>query len=271
MKKLLSIILTVIILCGVLAVPAFAKDISGWSGTITVNGEECTYIKNEFYQIYHDKLFEENYTIYSDGVKNGITEIYSSDSGLTEIRTVPFENIGKINKALYEEINSSEDTYYLSVYLDYTENFSEAKNTELLNSAEGIDDILYIGSTTPCAVIAVTGNNIDKVLEYEHIQYVNYAFFVFSQTITSQIPENGNRTYAPDAAHARKVLRYAGGLYDLSDMTYLSQIKEFLIMSDADFNGKITAADARAALRIAAGLDEKTEFIHSSDSFWNSN
>ena len=48
-----------------------------------------------------------------------------------------------------------------------------------------------------------------------------------------------------------------------------SEIKEFLIMSDTDFDGKITAKDARAALRIAAGLENKVEFSHDTDSFWS--
>lgn len=160
-----------------------------------------------------------------------------------------------------------DDIYYLSVYLKADKNISEDTNRDFLKNICGINEILYAGNTTPCAIIVVTGKNIVAVPESDTVEYVSYAFFTFSTNPTSKIPENGNRTYAPNAVHARKVLRYAAGLYDLSDMETLSEIKEFLIMSDTDFDGKITAKGARSALRIAADLEDKVEFSHATDSF----
>lgn len=269
MKKLLSLALSALILLGIFTVSVSAKEISGWAGTITVDGTERTYIRNEYYQLYHDTLFELTYATYKDGVENGITKYEELPDGYGQIVTIPFGDLGRIDTAFYEELKASDDTYYLSVYLKYSGNFSQEENNSLLSTVNGIDEILYTGATTPCAIIVIKGKNIDAVLESDAIEYVSSAFFIFSTTPTSRIPEDGNRTYAPNAAHARKVLRYAAGLYDLSDMKILSEIKEFLIMSDTDFDGKITAKDARTSLRIAAGLEAKVEFTHNTDSFWS--
>lgn len=260
MKKFSSIVLTILMISSIFTVAVSAKDISGWAGTINVNGDVRTYIRNEYYQLYHDTLFEQAYTIYRSEKntlsKQKINDFFGSDT------------IGKIGKQLYKEMSASDDTYYLITYLTSADNFSESNNRELLSSLKGVDEILYIGTTTPCAIIVVTGKNIDKILECKNIEYVNYAFFIFTHYPTSRIPEDGNRTYKPDAAHARKVLRYSAGLYNFSDFDHLSQIKEFLIMSDANFDGKITAADARTALRIAAQIENGNEFYHITDSFW---
>lgn len=270
MKKLLSFILSALILLGIFTVSVSAKEISGFAGTITVDGTERTYIRNEYYQLYHDVLFEQTYTVFIDGVENGITKYEELSDGIGQIVTISFADLGKINADIHETVKNSEDTYCLSVYLNYSENFSKEENETLLGTIDGIDEILYVGTTTPCAIIVVTGKNIDKVLESDVVMYLSYAFGTFSDKYTSVIPENGNRTYTPNAAHARKVLRYAAGLYDLSDMETLADKKEFLIMSDTDFDGKITAKDARTSLRIAAGLEAKVEFTHITDSFWSS-
>ena len=269
MKKLLSFILSALILLGIFTVSVSAKENSGWAGTITVDGTERTYIRNEYYQLYHDTLFELTYATYKDGVENGITKYEELPDGYGQIITIPFKDLGKIDTDFYEKLKNSDDIYYLSVYLKADKNISKDTNRDILKNVGGINEILYVGNTTPCAIIVVTGKNIDAVIESDTVEYVSYAFFVFSTTPTSRIPEDGNRTYAPDAAHARKVLRYAAGLYDLSDMKILADKKEFLIMSDTDFDGKITAKDARTSLRIAAGLEAKVEFTHNTDSFWS--
>lgn len=255
-----------ILLCVIFTLSVSAKDISGPAGTITVNGEERTYIRNEFYSLYHDKLFEEVYEIYANGKENGIKVYKQLDGSTATIETVTFESLGKIDGELLKKIKSSQDTYYLSAYLKYDSNFNKAENIKLLSGIKA--EVIYIGSTTPCAIFAVESKNIDSILENKNIEYLNYAFLAFSTNFTSVIPENGDRTYSPNASDARKILRYAAKLYNPTDKSNMKEIKEFFIMSDANFDGKLTAADARMALRMSAKLEKPNKFTHYTDSFW---
>lgn len=280
MKKTVSFLLLICLLCSVFSVCSYAGENSGWYTTAEIDGKTVNLIRNEYYEKYYDRLFETAFAAYSYDTKiyeeidksqlpQG-DDITSLDKIFTDIIHGFFgsEEIGKIGASLYSEMTDSQETFDLIVFLNYDENFSAEKNREMLETISDIDEIIYIGSTTPCAVVTVTGKNIDSLLNSDAVKFVNYAFAALGYQPYTRIPEDGNRTFEPNASDARKILRYAAGLYDLSDMIYQSEVKEFFILSDTDLNGKITAADARNALRISAGLEKGKTYTVSSESFW---
>lgn len=269
MKKIISVFLAALTILCVFTFTAFADEKSGFAGMVTVNGESRSYIKNDYFKLNYNRLFERAFNDYNNVKKDGITVYKDYGNGLSGVETVTFDSLGKIDDNFLSEIKSSDDTYYLSVFLNYNENFSAEKNRQLLLSIEEVSELVYVGDTTPCVVIAVNGDNIDKIVECENIEYISYSFrSVMTGNDYYAVVDNGNRTFKPNASQARKILRYAAGLYELEDCTELSQMKEFLLMSDINFDGKITAYDARCALRIAVGIDEPIEFTHFTNEFW---
>ncbi len=226
-------------------------------------------------------LFEKAYTAYCETMARynsiDLNKISFEDelSSADEIFVLPiikffgdFEN-KKIGKQLYSEMATSDDEYYLSVYFAYDEDFSAEKNTGLLKTVENLNEVLYVGETTPCAVVAVTGKNIDSLIGNENVEFVNYAFTAIGNVYSYFIPENGNTEFKPTAADARRILQYSAGLYDFSDVKYQSEIKEFFILSDTNLDGRITAQDARTALRIAAKLEKGNIYKVDTESFWD--
>ncbi len=281
MKKLLSAILSCFVWFGIFSICSSAEVYSGRYSTVEINGKQENIIKNEYFEKYGEKLFEQSYKEYCETVSKYKSidlskisfedELISADEVFVESIYKFFDGfeMKKIGKQLYNEMTTSYDEYYLSVYFAYDEDFSAEKNDRLLKTVENLNEVLYVGETTPCAVVSVTGKNIDSLIANENVEFVNYAFTAISNEYTSYIPENGNRTFNPTAADARKILRYAAGLYDFSDVKNQSEIKEFYILSDTDLNGKITAKDARTVLRIAAKLEKGNSYKVNTESFWD--
>ena len=278
MKKTLCISLIIPVLAAYFSICAFAGN-SGWYTSIKVDDEYVSLIKNEYFNKYADYLFEETYDIYisqitqySECNKNydPNDSLSSTDEFFAESIHKFFntDSIGRIGYELYTEMKNSDEDYYVTVYLNYKDEFSADKNNSVLQNVSVIKEILYVGTTTPCATICIKGCDIDTLLTCTDIEFINYPMAVFNYQPSFYIPENGNRIFAPKAADARKILRYSAGLEDLSDMTYHSQIKEFYILSDTNLDGKINAADARTALRIAAGLENGRHYYVDTDSFW---
>ncbi len=269
MKKL---IFTIIIISTILlfSTTSYAEEKSGWHTSITVNGEDQSFIKNQYFKLHYDTFFKDCYSSYTSTIRI-LNEGTSVEKQFILQKFNDFfgsENMKKIGYSLYNEMKDSDDNYYLNLYLNYNNDFSEKKNLSLLSTISSFSEIIYCGSTTPCAIISIKGNNIDKLIANEDIEFINYPFLTFSYSSSARIPENGNREYNPTAIHARNLLRYSAGLYDPTNTLSKKELKEFFIMSDADFDGRITAIDARIALRIAAKLESPNIFTHSTDSFW---
>lgn len=255
-KKHLFPFICIAIIC-TFGLHGFAAEYSGPSSDISVDGSEKCFIRNEYYTIYADALFEYSYTQY----KKDLSETEGQD-GLLLIADGQ-----KIDPALYEQMQEEGDRYYLSLYLQYEGEFTEEANRKILSSLDGLSEILYVGTATPCAVVAVpSGQSLDAVLNHENVACVTRCFSSIRKTVPA-IPEDGNIVYAPTAADARLVLRYSAGLETIPS-AQLSEAKKFFFLNDCDLDGKLTAADARTALRISAGLEAQRIFSVSTESFW---
>lgn len=243
MKNLTAIIISVLLFVSVFSVTCFADEITGWSSSITVDGKNVSFINNDFYKNHHDDLFEKYYEGYSycRNAKNPENYIIA-----------PGE---KIEEALLNSMLNGDDTFYLSVFMNYQGDVSAEKNKSVLENTQGIKSVLYVGNTTPCAVISVDGgNDIEEILKNEKIDCVTLCFSYFSKTI-SVTTDIGNIRSEPTAADARAVLRYSAGL-GAPEKECLEDYKKFYYLSDTDLNGVINAKDARTVLRIAAKLEE---------------
>lgn len=243
MKKLTAIIISILLFISVFSVTCFADEITGWSSSMTVDGENVAFINNDFYKNHYDDLFEIYYKRYCECRNAENPDDYD---------IAPDE---KINGNLHNRILNSDDTFYLSVYMNYQDTVSAENNNSILDNTQGIKSVLYVGNTTPCAVISVEGGtDIDEILKNEEIDCVTLCFSDFAKSGVFTDDE-GHIRFKPTAADARLVLRYAAGL-GTPEKEYLSDYKKFFYLSDTDLNGVINAKDARTVLRIAAGLEE---------------
>lgn len=261
MKKTVSIILCIAVLLMTFSCVTFAENSitehTGKNSTVGVTLADGTWkkinlVRSEYYQKNYNTILEKLYANFSANKLDDADWFYDEIS-----------DNNKIGKNLYENIKNNDNSiYYLNIYLAYNEDFSAEKNTELLSSMDGIDEVIYTGNTTPCVIVTVkSGDDIDKIIGNENTEYIHYSF---DQIVNvGFIPEGTEKEYTPSSADARKVLRYAAGLEDLSDL------KKFFVFSDTDLNGKITAADARTALRIAARLEKGNTYHTDTDTQWN--
>lgn len=243
MKKLTAIIISILLFVSVFSVTCFADEITGWSSSITVDGKNVSFINNDFYKNHYDTLFEKYYEgyCYCRNAKNPENYIIA-----------PGE---KIEEALHNRMFNSDDTFYLSVYMNYQGDVSAENNNSILKNTQGIKSVLYVGNTTPCAVISVDGgNDIEEILKNEKIDCVTLCFSDFTK-VGAFTTDIGDIIFTPTAADARAVLRYSAGL-GAPEKEWLEEYKKFYYLSDTDLNGIINAKDARTVLRIAAKLEE---------------
>ena len=252
-----------LVLMAILSIPVSA------AGDSTVHSEYGTYLyvsdigefcfmENEYYSLYIDEYLEPQYDFYKEAydywtgekvnpfVYNPKEFIQSSD-GINKTfayKTTPEKMDGHI--------------YYQTVIFNY-EGEPDAKiNRQLAESLSEGMDVLYVGTTTPCAVVKMRGGTSDfqNILENENVEFFMTAFVCSElMSVNMSIFEE---SFTPTAADARKILRYSAGLDKAPDNR--SEAKKFFLFSDTDYDGKLTAADARKALRIAAGLEKGPEF-----------
>lgn len=276
MKKIISIILSVLLfICIFIPVSAEDKTIEHASYGIVCGGNltgneyngytnetgHC-FIRNEFYSHFADYYFEEQYKFYKEaypywtGEKTETWQFISKNEFITDSQ----EN----NKTFGSDLSSDEfnnHIYYMTVMFNYEDEPDAAKNKEFAEQLSEGMEVLYIGKTTPCVVVALRGGTDDftNIVENENVEFF---FLAFKSTETLFVNlAIFEETYTPDSAHARKVLRYAAGLEKVPEDR--SEAKEFFFMSDTDYDGKITAADARTALRIAAKLETGHTLVNS--------
>lgn len=210
-----------------------------FNASLAVDGVEISFIENEYYRVYADfygKYFDEEYK------KN------------------PPEK--KIHEDFYQALQSKTDDQYVTVVLH------EAKDSiaKLLNIPE--KSVIAVCQNYPIAMIKISPKTIDSILSNA---YVSAVYNSFPSATTHSIVNNAilEETFSPKSSDARKILRYAARL----DQAPISQAegKRFFFMSDANLDGKITSADARIALRIAAKLEKGKTYYKSyngAGGFW---
>lgn len=244
--KPISAAMSIFILAGSMIISAFAFDAEKtdryYYSTLTVDGEETSFLENEYYKVYADyygKYFYDSYTA-----------------------DMPAE---KIDKALYESIIAQTGERYITVVMNSigTDGADIAKT---LGIAE--DEVIAVCKSYPVAMLKITSDKTDGILSNENTAAVYNAFPSAVEPTAVNCSEL-EEIYTPSAADARRVLRYSAKLEKAPEN--MAEGKKFFFMSDADLDGKITSADARIALRISARLENgKTYFKNSSgcNGFW---
>ncbi len=237
------------------AEPSTASSENAGFGAMADIGEEAPVcmIRNEFYKIYADALLDEAHQANRKAQQSGEKLIFSTDE--------------KIDPALLSQMRGGDGLYYLTVTLDLPEPYSEQANREALDRLTGIEETLYTGASSPCALVSVRGGaNIDSLFAADSVAYVTLGFTGIAETVAA-IPEATPYTFSPTTADARHILRYAVGL-GAPDFALRSDAKKFFFGADTNLDGAIRTEDARQALRIAIGLAEGNTFTVSTDSFW---
>ena len=237
------------------AEPSAASSENAGFGAMADIGEEAPVcmIRNEFYKIYADALLDEAHQANRKAQQSGEKLIFSTDE--------------KIDPALLSQMRGGDGLYYLTVTLDLPEPYSEQANREALDRLTGIEETLYTGVSSPCALVSVRGGaNIDSLFAADSVAYVTLGFTGIAETVAA-IPEATPYTFSPTTADARHILRYAVGL-GAPDFALRSDAKKFFFGADTNLDGAIRTEDARQALRIAIGLAEGNTFTVSTDSFW---
>lgn len=210
-------------------------------------------IHNDYYKMYADELLREVHQANLQTLENG------------EALVMPAGE--KMDPALLEKIRSSDSLYYLTVTFALSEPYSEQANRKALDGLDGLEETLYIGTTSPCALVCVKGAEaVDALLASEEVAYVSLGFTGIAKNI-AVIPEADPYVFAPTTADARAILRYAVGL-GAPENTSRSHAKKFFFAADTDLDGSIQTDDAREALRIAVGLSEGRTFTVTTNSFW---
>lgn len=268
MKKLLSVLLCTVLLFTFCAFAVSAEDVTehfdNYSTGMYIDGELTCIIRNEFYSIYADEYFEEQYDEF-----NSCYETWKNDyiEWVGEVRmTRSTDGTVKGVQSFVDAIRNGEGIWYCTVIFNYLSDFSSERNYEFASSLSEGMEVLYVGNSAPCAVVAVRGStdDIDNIIENENVAFVETAFSsVNGRWFTCDIIEI---QYQPKASDARKILRYSAGLEELPEARSLA--KQFFVLSDTDLDGKITASDARNVLRISAGIEAGHLYFHSTGSAW---
>lgn len=268
MKKFLSVLLCICLILN-LCILSFASEYvvehyDEVSCGIVIDGKMTCIIRNEYFSIYADNYFECQFEEF-----NTSYDVWKTDR-IEYIGDVRMERSSdgtvKAVKMYADKIRENDDIWYSTVIFDYQSDFSAERNMAIASSlCDGIE-VLYTGNSTPCAVVAVRGGTdvIDKIIENEKVSFVESAFSTVNGTVVTD--DIIDIRYQPKASDARKILRYAAGLDGLPEAR--SQAKKFLVLSDTDLDGKITASDARTALRISAGLERGHSYFHYTGSSW---
>lgn len=263
MKKLISV-MTMVIIFELFMLPCVSAEESvtthsvyGTYLTVDGNGIYC-FMENEYYSLFVDEYLEAQFDFYKEAYDYWTGEkvnYYVSQ------RKEFIKSADGINKTFDYDTTPDKmagHVYYQTVIFDYEGEPDAEMNRKLADSLSEGMDVLYVGTTTPCAVVKIRGGTADflNILENKNVEFFMTAFVCSDWNVVNQ--SIFEETFVPTAADARKILRYSAGLDKAPENR--SEAKRFFFMSDTDYDGKLTSADARRALRISAGLEKGHEF-----------
>lgn len=250
MKKITALFLTVMIAFSTaLLCSAESKMKDGvYSYMPLCNGKDVCMIENDYYKTYYNELLEFKYAH---------NPYISSPEGITKV-TLDALHEGEftyITVVLKEK--QDDESYY-----DY--------NTAKLGEIFSEEEMLYVADKVPMAVVKLEYDKKDALKNNEAVEMVANAFFKSDVFIADfvgdctmgKVSGSVGKVTANDA---RTILRFAAGFHSVAK----EKSKQFYFCADMNFDGHITSADARMALRTAVGLEDtqKISFGYSSD--WN--
>ena len=225
-KKVISFIFVIILLLSLASVAAAKNEDNGerfcsYKLYIDSKGKTVNFLHNEFYDIFADYYVEKCFNCYMKDKEN---QYYSN----------------LISENLYNTVKENDDVTYLVVILKSADNAADIR--EKTGYCEFENDY--------CAYKEKVSNigELDELLKTENLEYITLFAPDCDLLFVNELVFR--EEFTPTATDARKILRYSAGL-DKAPADR-GEAKEFLFMSDTDLDGKITAADARTALRISA-------------------
>ena len=244
---------------------AFANPeyVSGAGTNLLSDGKYYNLIESDYYKAHKDeelakawKEYQEKYETWRDAPQNAATE----EQKAKRLDSMVFDENG-VFKGFKDDYTNPEKTVYLTVIAATAE---AARKTA---AAEGVT-LIYDAEDSPCAVIRFTGSEtiFNGIINDPDVLFIAPAFGISISPYgyISILCIYGRLNKTPE--EARDILRYSVGLPieyetdpDWAIDTFSRQIKTsekwFFIASDLNFDGHVTAEDARLALRIAVDLD----------------
>lgn len=254
MKKIFVLFTVICFSVCCFSVTSQAAHYSGTHTQATVNGNEHSFVENEYFSANYDSLFESGYDYASF-----FAQCNSSQSAYV----YPLIDFSAAERDDFEG-------YYIMILFDESQkndNMSYADfNTMMLNGIKDlIADVVYIGNTTPfvVAVSDLSEDKFDKLINTDIVAGVLDAFCFSPNTSVHNDSVFSPSLLAPTAADARRVLRVAAGIETVEQYA-----KAFYCYYDFNLDNRITAADARLVLRASAQLDEPNEFVGEYSDVW---
>ena len=249
MKKILSVFLSVLLICAI-AVQANAANLVLFDHESFAPGSRC-YIESDYYKIYYNELFEHRYKKILKDI-----EIY----GKPELELT----------ALSEYIPEDSYVYMTIIFNDKDDDTGYREyNLQCLSQTFAQEDILYVGDTTPMAVVKLHDESVELLYENKSILGITQAFYDTNLLINMIVGTKNLGDVVNDsnvtAADARFVLRFSAGLETVS----MYAAKKFYFSADMNMDGHITSADARLILRTAAGLEKVQKIGFPYAACWN--
>ena len=242
--KILSVILTAVVIISALSIFGLAYNKTYFTSTLTVNGEETDFTENEYYRAYADffgKYFYDKFASKAPG--------------------------NKIDEQLYNNIKNREGSAYITVVLKNTnDSIDYGSVAAMLKLNE--TDVIAVCKSYPIAMVKIAPDAVDALIANEKTAAIYNAFpsAAEPELVNDAIIEE---IFTPTAADARKILRYSAKLDKAPED--IAKGKRFFFMSDTNLDGKITAGDARTALRISAKLEKGKTYYNNSNgcgTFW---
>lgn len=241
--------------------PAF---VSGTGTNLLADGHYYNLIESDYYKINKDDCLKAAYMEYQ---KNYQDWINMPDNAITDAQKqnrldkMVF-NADGIFKAFLDDYTNPTKTVYLTVIATTGEAAAKTAATEDIA-------LIYDSKDCPCVVVRFKGSEeiFNRIINDPDVLFVAPAFGEsISPYHMASILATGNRL-TKDPADARDILRHAVGLpvnfetdpvWSIPEFSRRIKTSEkwFFIGSDLNFDGHITADDARSALRIAVGLSE---------------
>lgn len=238
MKKIISITVSLLL------VFVFAVSVSAESNLLKfdfsympdVDYKSCSMIDNEYYKIYYNDIFENEYNSATSYDFDGYTEYFLS-------------LIGEDNYS-YATVRLNDKTDDEMSYVEY--------NKQFLSKVVADEDLIYIGDTTPISVVKITKETGEKLKADSNVVCVFPAFYNPNSVKNMMYGGNTMGDVIGDtkvtASDARYVLRFSAGLETIEK----KNAKMFYFSADMNFDGKVNSSDARLILRTAAGLENQS-------------
>lgn len=205
------------------------------SAILTVDGVNVSYLENEYYKAYADKF------------------------GSHFVKLAEKTDGAKISPEFRDKISKWETGYITVVFNSFTDEVQKKYENLITAPCKSV----------PASMLKIKPSDLEAILNDDNVKAVFPSFASAADDGSDRVTaDEFSFNYAPSASDARKILRYTAKLDSAPEN--MSEGKKFFILSDTNLDMKITAKDARCALRISTKLEtgKKYEKPHNALAFW---